>query len=97
MDEKLKKAYEEKINARLDETRAELAKLRAQADAKKADAKIALHRTIADLERERDSLAKKADEIKSASGEAWKDLKAGVSDAADRMRRSLEDARSKFR
>jgi ribosomal protein L29 len=97
MDEKLKKAYEEKINARLDETRAELAKLKAQADAKKADAKTALHRTIADLERERDSLAKKAEAIKSASGEAWEDLKAGLSDAADRMRRSLADARSKFR
>jgi len=97
MDEKQKTDYEEMINARLDETRAELAKMRAQAEVKKAEAKIELHRTIADLERERDSLAKKAEEIKSASGEAWRDLQAGFTDAADRMRRSLADARSKFR
>jgi len=96
MDEN-KSAYEEKVRAQLKERRAEIEKLKARMDQKKADAKIEYQRRLQDLESQRSSLESKLDELSEASGSALEELKSGIADAWDRFSDSVENARREFK
>lgn len=88
--------YEEKIRARLREGQAEMEKLKAKMDQKKAGAKVEYQRRLENLEQRRASLESKLEELSQASGAALKELKAGVSDAWDRFSDALANARKEF-
>jgi len=70
------------IQKRKDELEAKIKELQAKADQKGDKAKKEISAEIAQLDAKRKNLDTKLDEIGKASGEAWKEMKKGVEDAA---------------
>ncbi len=91
-----KEAYQEKINAQLKQWQAELAKLKAQADEAKADAKIEYNRQIEDLATKRKNVEQKLQQLNKAGGESWRELKAGLDEAVDALQQSFKRAKDKL-
>ncbi|MDW3118210.1 MAG: hypothetical protein R8G60_10835 [Roseovarius pacificus] len=95
MDDKT--AYQEKMNAKLDEWKADIDKLQAKARQAQADAQIEYKDQIDELKKRRDRMEKELEQVQSASAEAWKDFKDGADKAwdamSDAMKNSLEPLR----
>ncbi len=83
MDEK--KLYEQKLQAQLDEWRAEIDKLKAKANSASADAQLELSRQIEDLEVRLEEGSNRLSELSQASGEAWVKLREGLESAWDSL------------
>jgi predicted ATP-binding protein involved in virulence len=96
MNEK-RKAYEEKIDAQLEEWSAQISLLKARADKAKAEAKIEYYKTIESLQQKKDGARDKLDELKTAGDEAWEDLKTGAEKAWDDVKTAFHSAASKFK
>jgi len=92
-----RKAYEEKLDAQLEEWSAQIALLKARADKAKAEAKIEYYETIEALQRRQDEARTKLHELKTAGDEAWEDLKTGAEKAWAEIRTVFHDAASKFK
>jgi hypothetical protein len=92
-----RKAYEEKIDAQLEELNAQIALLKARADKAKAGAKIEYNKTIESLQRRQDEARAKLHELKTASDEAWEDLKTGAEKAWAEVKAAFHSAASKFK
>jgi hypothetical protein len=92
-----RKAYEEKIDAQLEEWNAQIALLKAKADKARAEAKIEYSKTIEALQRRQDEASAKLHELKTTSDEAWEGLKAGAEKAWAEIRTAFHDAASKFK
>lgn len=71
----MKKAYEEKLQAQLDEWNAEIEKLKAKADKAEADAKIEYYEQIEKLREQQQEAQAKLNELRRAGEDAWEDLK----------------------
>ena len=91
-----KQAYQQKVQAQLDEWSAEIDKLRAKADKADADAQIALNREIDDLRDKKNQAREKLDELSDASEGAWEDLKTGIEAASNQLGQALRSAQSRF-
>jgi hypothetical protein len=96
MNEK-RKAYEEKLNAQLDEWNAQIAVLKARADKAKAEAKIEYYKTIDVLQQRHDEARTKLHKLKTAGDEAWEDIKIGAEKAWDEVKNAFHDAISNFK
>jgi multidrug resistance efflux pump len=96
MNEK-RKAYEEKLDAQLDEWTAQIALLKARAAKAKAESKIEYYKTIDALQHRQDEARTKLSELKTAGDEAWGDLKTGAEKAWDEVKSAFHDAISKFK
>lgn len=92
-----RKAYEEKLDAQMEEWSAQIALLKAGADKRKAEAKIEYYRTIEALQKRQDEARAKLHELKSAGDEAWEDLKTGAEKAWDEIKTAFHEAISKFK
>jgi multidrug resistance efflux pump len=92
-----RKAYEEKIDAQLEEWSAQIALLKARADKARAEAKVEYYKTIEALQRRQDEARAKLDELKTAGDEAWEDLKKGAEKAWDEVKAAFHSAASKFK
>ena len=92
-----RKAYEEKIDAQLEEWNAQIALLKARADKARAEAKIEYNKTIEALQRRQDEARAKLHELKTAGDEAWEDLKTGAEKAWAEVKTAFHDAASKFK
>ena len=92
-----RKAYEEKIDAQLEEWSAQIALLKARADKAKAEVKIEYFKTIEALQHRQDDARAKLHELKTAGDEAWEDLKTGAEKAWAEVRTALQSAASKFK
>jgi len=92
-----RKAYEEKIDAQLDEWKAQIALLKARADKAKAEAKIEYYKTIEALQHRQDEARAKLHEMKTAGDEAWEDLKTGAEKAWAEVKTAFHDAALKFK
>lgn len=92
-----RKAYEEKLNAQLEEWNAQTALFKARADKAKAGAKIEYYKTIEALQHKQDEAGKKLHELKIAGDEAWEDLKKGAEKAWDEVKAAFHSAASKFK
>jgi hypothetical protein len=92
-----RKAYEEKLDAQLDEWSAELSLLKAKADKAKADAKIEYFKTIEALQLKQNEAKAKLRQLKSAGDDAWEDLKAGAEKAWAEVKTAYHDASSRFK
>jgi len=92
-----RKAYEEKLDAQLEEWNAQIALLKARTAKGKAEVKIEYIKTIESLQRRRDEASAKLDELKSAGDEAWEDLKTGAEKAWAEVKTAFHDAISKFK
>jgi tellurite resistance protein len=92
-----RKAYEEKLEAQLEEWNAQIALLKARADKGKAEAKIEYYKTIEALQHKQDEARKKLHTLKTAGDEAWEDLKTAAENAWDEVRTAFHLAASKFK
>jgi predicted ATP-binding protein involved in virulence len=92
-----RKAYEEKLDAQLKEWGAQLALLKARAENAKADAKNEYYKTIEILKHKQDDAATKLRELKTASDEAWEDIKTGVEKVRTEVKNAFHDASSRFK
>jgi len=92
-----RKAYEEKLDAQLEEWTAQIALLKANADKGKAEAKIEYYKTIEALQHKQDGARTKLHELKTAGDETWEDLKTGAEKAWTEVKAAFHDAASKFK
>jgi len=95
-DMSMKKAYEQKVRAQLDEWQAEVDKFRAKAADAEADTKIAYYRRIDELRAMQDRAEDRLEDLKQSGDDAWDDLKAGVESATQSLSESMTTARSRF-
>jgi len=92
-----RKAYEEKLDAQLDQWNAQIALLKAKADKVKAETKIEYYKTIDALQHQQDDVRTKLHELKTAGDEAWEDLKIGAGKAWAEVEAAFHEATSKFK
>ncbi len=92
-----RKAYEEKLDAQLEEWNAQIALLKAKADKAKAEAKIEYYKNIEALQRSQDEARTKLHELKTAGDEAWEDLKTGAEKVWAEVETAFQNALSKFK
>ena len=92
-----KSAYREKLEARLDQWRAEIDKLQAKAAEASADARKEYEDQVDELRKQQDAAREKLKELDKASDDAWEDLKAGFEKAWDNLGDAVESARERFK
>jgi hypothetical protein len=92
-----RKAYEEKLDAQLEEWNAQIALLKARADKAKAEAKIEYYKTIEGLQHKEDEARVKLHDLKTAGDEAWDDLKTGAEKAWAEVKAAFQSAALKFK
>lgn len=92
-----KDAYEQKLQAQLDEWSAEIDKLKARAKRAEADARLELDNEIESLEKQQRRAQEKLEELRSAGEDAWDDLKAGLDSAWENLKVSVRSASSRFK
>jgi chromosome segregation ATPase len=88
--------YQQKLQAQLDEWKAELDTLRAQAAGAEADQRLELRGRIEALESVVKEGQAKLSKVAQASDEAWASIKDGVDAAWKTLKASIGDAASKF-
>lgn len=93
----MKEAYEQKLQAQLDEWGAEIDKLKAKADSAEADVQLEYYKQIEQLQSMKDTAVDKLIELKGAGDDAWEDLKAGIENAWDSLGSVLNSFASKFK
>lgn len=91
-----KEEFENKLEARLKELDAEIAKLCEKGRDLKDDAKADWDRKMADLEVKRDAARAKLAEVGRSSAEAWKDVQKGAQSAWDELDKAVRDAAGEF-
>lgn len=92
----MKKAYEKKLEAKLEEWNADINKLKAKADSAEADTQLEYYKQIDVLRTKQDEAKKKLNELKDASDDAWEDLKVGIESAWESLGSSIKSAMSRF-
>ena len=92
-----RKAYEEKLDAQLEEWNAQIALLKARADKAKAEAKIEYNKTVEALQHRQDEARVKLHELKASGDEAWDDLKTGAEKAWAELKSAFHEAIAKFK
>ena len=91
-----KEEFQKKLDARLKELDAEVARLREKGNALKHQAKVDWDRKLAELETKRDAARAKMAEIRDSSAEAWKDVRKGAQSAWDELDKAFRDASREF-
>lgn len=91
-----REAYVKKMKAKLDEWNAEIAKLEAKSRQVEADAKTAYEQQIESIKEKRQATRENLDTMRQAGENAWKDLKAGVENAAASLGEAIRSAQSRF-
>jgi hypothetical protein len=92
-----RKAYEEKLDAQLQEWSAQISLLKARADNTKADVKIEYYKIIEVLQRKQNEANSKLGELKKAGDEAWEDVRTGAEKARAEVKTAYHDASSRFK
>ena len=91
-----REAYRQKLEARLDEWKAQIAELEAKAKGASADARIEYDKQIDQLKEQwKDAQARLA-EMSEKQGDAWSDMKAGLDAAWDDMSAAMKKAYERF-
>ncbi len=92
-----KKFYQQKMQAQLDEWRAELDKLKAKAKSAQADAQQDMHKQIDALEEQVADANRKLNELADAGEEAWASLKTGFEASWVSLKTGFKEAAARFR
>ena len=93
----MKEAYQQKIEAQLDEWTAEIDKMKAKAAKAEADARLEYNDRIEELRLKQLVAQEKLQEFREAGEDAWEDLKAGLELAWDSLGEAVKSARSRFK
>ncbi len=97
IDDDKRKAHQEKLDAQLKEWNAQISLLKVKADKTRAEAKIEYYKIIEALQKKVDEARPKLEELKTARGEAWEDLKLGAEKAWAEVKTAIGAAASKFK
>jgi uncharacterized coiled-coil DUF342 family protein len=89
--------YQEKMDAQLRQWDAQIAELRAKADKAKAQAKIEYLERVEEIRSKRDTAARKLEELKKTSDDAWADVKNGLEKAWKDLGSAIDSAFSRFK
>jgi hypothetical protein len=92
-----RKAFEEKLDAQLEEWDAQITLLKAKAEKGKTEAKLEYYKAIEALQRRQNEARTKLHELKTAGDEAWEDLKTGAEKAWAEVMTAFHNAASKFK
>jgi flagellar biosynthesis chaperone FliJ len=92
-----KELYQQKMQARLDEWKADVDKLKAKASGASADVQLDMNQQIKVLERNIEEGKAKLSELAEAGEDAWESIKDGVESAWDSLKSAATDAASKFK
>ena len=92
-----RKAYEEKLDAQLNEWNAQITLLRAKAKNAKADARVDYYKAIEALEQKQNKAKTRLQELQTAGDEAWEAVKTGAEKAWSEVKTAYHDAASKFK
>lgn len=92
----MKVAYEQKLQAQLDEWNADIDRLKAKADKAEADTQLEYYKQVEELRTMQQAANEKLTELKAAGDDAWVDLKAGLDSAWDSLGNALKSASSRF-
>lgn len=87
-----KKAYIEKLAARLKAWDARMDELKARADESKADAKIAYHKQIAELKDRREEAVRHLAELHEAGEDKWLEVRAKAERLAEDVKKAIKRA-----
>lgn len=93
---KLRDAYQQKIEAELEEMNAKLSVMRAKAKRLAADAKIMAYEELADTEKNVAALKARLGKLSKAGDGAWKDVKVGVESAWADLSKAAQRAVKRF-
>ncbi|MCU0984157.1 MAG: coiled coil domain-containing protein [Acetobacteraceae bacterium] len=91
-----KSAYRQKLEARLEQWRAEIDMLEAKAREAGADARILYEKQVEEWRGKQQEARRRLDELDKASGEAWKDLKSGLEAAWAELGRTAKKVAERF-
>ncbi|MGB5268578.1 MAG: hypothetical protein WBN30_18450 [Polyangiales bacterium] len=89
--------YQQKMQAQLDQWKAEVDKLKAKSSGSSADAQLDINRQIRALERKIEEGKGKLSEIAAAGEDAWESIKDGVESAWDALKSGVTDAAAKLK
>jgi len=93
-----RKAYIDKLAAQLKQWDAEIEKMEAKVQEKKADTRILYNKKIEELRNKKEEAQKKLEELRKADDtSAWDDLKSGAEKAFDNIKNTFNSIRSKFK
>ena len=90
-------AYREKMEAQLRELRGKIEILRGKLSKAKADTKIEIREELDILEKKRAAFEQKVKKLRDSGSSAFEELKVGVQNAYDDLKRALDSAFSKFK
>ena len=91
-----KEEFQTKLDTRLKELDAEIAKLREKGRDLKDKAKIDRDRKMAELETKRVAARAKLAEVRESSADAWKDVQRGAQSAWDEVDKAFREASREF-
>lgn len=92
-----KEAYLQKLQAKLNEWDADIEALKAKASGASADARMELNKQIQELESEQNEMKQRYEKLKTASDDAWNDIRHGTEAAWKRASSSFQKAISRFK
>lgn len=95
MDSK-QEALVDKFDARLEQTEARMAMLRARAKEASADRRVELNEQIEKLEARKQSAKARIEELRRSSGQAWDDIAEGAESAWKSLKSALDRAVDRF-
>ena len=88
--------YKKEVRANLDVLKADVAKLKAQAEKVEAEQRSRFFQYIEELDENRETIARKLDELKDAGGKARDDIERGLKEAWDRLAIAKKAAEARF-
>jgi signal transduction histidine kinase len=95
MDEERKKAYQDRLAARIQEWEAKIDQLAARARRAEADLRLKLKDEESDLRKRLDEARSRLRELRNASEDGWEEIRAGVDRLWDDLREAWERTSTK--
>lgn len=93
----MKDAYQQKMNAQLEEWQHKIDALKSKADKAEAEQKLKFYEQIESLRTKQMAVHEKLEELRTASESAWEEVKAGVELAWRDLEQTFERAVNKFK
>ncbi len=84
-----KDAFQQKVQAELDEMQTRITQLRGQVNHASAEARTDIQKAIVELEKKKDLAQKKVEDIHSATAASWEQVKSKTAAAMDDLRGSF--------
>jgi hypothetical protein len=91
-----KDQFEVRIEKEITELDDKITALRSEIAETSAESQAAFDDALAAIDERRQDVSDELDQLKSASGEAWADVRGGVKNAVQELQRAYETARSRF-